>query len=150
MTSMRTTRLAELAAPARAKPRYAPLTAGLLARKGEAAPATSFFTADPMSSHGASRLALPDDLGADWAMEARWHARRQFEETHDIAGGAEPALETPEFFHAAPASHPEAMSRASLQVDLDLEILARLALEARRSATTPSRLVEIALAANLP
>jgi len=45
MTSL-SERLAEYATPTRGRPKYAPLTAGLLARKGEAVPATPYYAAE--------------------------------------------------------------------------------------------------------
>lgn len=169
MNASRTTRLAELAAPQRLKPRYAPLTAGLLARKGEAAPATSFFTADAMGAHSGSgpnaRIALPspepeDEIYAgDWAGDshAYWRSRRPVEEpreefaAHKLNGAFvhEPASAT--HVHVTrPAEVQQEATRAALQVELELEILARLALEARRKAATPAEIIEAALAAHLP
>lgn len=52
MKSATPTRLAQFAAPTRGRPKYAPLTAGLLARKGEAVPATAHFAAEAFELFG--------------------------------------------------------------------------------------------------
>ena len=170
MTHPRPSRLADLVAPARGRPRYAPLTAGLLARKGEAAPASPFFSAEalgltPTLGSGARfQLAAPEgEAGGhddDHDREARetrmpWRARKPAEplggSEHEMreellaAGGlAVHPPSTPATERAAPET------RAALTLKLELEMLARLVLEARRRALDPARVIEAALAAHLP
>lgn len=57
MTSQ-TNKLAELAAPTRGRIKYAPLTAGLLARKGEAVPATPYYAAEALDLYTAGPIVV--------------------------------------------------------------------------------------------
>ncbi len=56
--SSQTNKLAELAAPQRGRVKYAPLTAGLLARKGEAVPATPYYAAEALDLHTAGPIVV--------------------------------------------------------------------------------------------
>lgn len=56
--SSQTNKLAELAAPTRGRVKYAPLTAGLLARKGEAAPATPYYAAEALDLYTAGPIVV--------------------------------------------------------------------------------------------
>lgn len=158
MTMVRPNRLTDLAAPARVKPRYVPLTAGLLARKGEAAPASSFFTSDPIAhpyEPAALRSPAPEahELDPDWAAEMRWHARRHFEvppeapASHDLPARESEAHDER---RRTGVPVPPKTARTALQVDFDLEVLARLAQAAQREGVSPSDLVAAALAVFLP
>ncbi|MFZ1991701.1 MAG: hypothetical protein WAW96_18245 [Alphaproteobacteria bacterium] len=51
-------KLAELAAPTRGRIKYAPLTAGLLARKGEALPATPYYAAEALDLYTAGPIVV--------------------------------------------------------------------------------------------
>ena len=51
-------KLAELAAPTRGRVKYAPLTAGLLARKGEAVPATPYYAAEALDLYTAGPIVV--------------------------------------------------------------------------------------------
>ena len=53
-----TNKLAELAAPTRGRIKYAPLTAGLLARKGEALPATPYYAAEALDLYTAGPIVV--------------------------------------------------------------------------------------------
>lgn len=176
------TRLAELAGPTRGRPRYAPLTAGLLARKGEAQPASPLFAAEalglsPQLTTG-SRPQLPPpaeiELAAGAAEEPEpdirealrpWRSRKVEPEPNGFDHAAEAKAQPrphphPHHHPQAPSSEPAAHQRlpreaerdgrAALTLDLDLETLARLVLEARKRSSSPARLVEQALAAHLP
>lgn len=174
-----TTRLAELAAPTRGRPRYAPLTAGLLARKGEAQPASPLFAAEalglsPQLTTG-SRVHMPPPPGRD-EMEIAieepepdirealrpWRSRKVEPEPSgfDPAAPAEAKsyaqAPMPQPHTHDPAVHgrvhraAEKEQRAALTLDIELETLARLVLEARKRASTPARVIEQALAAHLP
>ena len=162
MTAMRPNRLTDLTNPPRPKPRYAPLTAGLLARKGEAAPATSFFTTDASGLHaGGARIALPpldQEIPGDWEeAHPHWRRRRPLEEDgehlHVPTSHAEPPAHEMAAAHVhvgSPTHAGRESPHASLPIDLKLETLARLVLAAKSAMTTPAHIVESALAAYLP
>ena len=173
----RTTRLAELAAPTRGRPRYAPLTAGLLARKGEAQPASPLFAAEVLGLSPQlttlSRPQLPDLEFDDTSVPQEepepdirealrpWRTRRAEAEVNGFDHAGEDHLlarEAATHGHTANShvSHervhraPGKDSRAALTVELDLETLARLVLEARKRASSPGRVIEQTLSAHLP
>jgi hypothetical protein len=168
MTPSRSSRLAELVAPIRGRPRYAPLTAGLLARKGEAAPANPFFSAEalgfaPTLASGARlQLGAPegetDAHDFEWeAHEARMHARPR--RPSDDLNGLEHPPDTKEKLPAGDGDHGHVHgardnaareTRAALTIELELQTLARLVLEARKRVADPARVIEAALAAHLP
>jgi hypothetical protein len=57
--SAQPSKLAEFAAPTRGRVKYASLTAGLLARKGEAVPATPYFAVDALDHHAGVQAPTP-------------------------------------------------------------------------------------------
>jgi hypothetical protein len=188
-------KLAEFAAPTRGRVRYAPLTAGLLARKGEAVPATPYFAAEALDLYASSPImathhgpvpshadacaveretpwaprrsaALPVQEQAEQAEPLHtkaWRMRRpilpreeQRQERVDAphsdktrAGVTDPA-------HTRPAPHETVRPFAAeeslciaVSLDIDLDLMARLALHARRAGIRPARIVEEALKSHL-
>ena len=79
MTSQ-TGKLAELAAPTRGRIKYAPLTAGLLARKGEAVPATPYYAAEALDLYTAGPIVVARHEPAKLSQVAP-HATRDHDTT---------------------------------------------------------------------
>jgi hypothetical protein len=166
MTPSRPSRLAELVAPARGRPRYASLTAGLLARKGEAAPANPFFSAEALgfattlSSGARLQLAAPEGgAGAhDLAWEvhearAPWRARKPADELNGFEHDTKESVPAADGAHGHTHGARDSAARetrAALTIELELHTLARLALEARKRVADPACVIEAALAAHLP
>jgi hypothetical protein len=150
----------------RGRPRYAPLTAGLLARKGEAAPANPFFSAEALgfattlASGARLQLAAPQgDAGAHdlepEADESRAHPRprKSADELNGFEHGAKEPVPTRDSAHGHTHGVRDSAAqeaRAALTVELELPTLARLVLEAHKRVADPARVIEAALAAHLP
>jgi hypothetical protein len=175
-------KLAELAAPTRGRVKYAPLTAGLLARKGEALPATPYYAAEALDLYTAGPIVVarhePSPATARESasrdshlhehsfdsqprprMPQAWRIRRpalapeapsdsHVAEMRDATPAAEPAPVAPPVA-VANSSEVEHAQRMALSFDLELELLARLALHARHLGQGPARIVEEALKAHL-
>jgi hypothetical protein len=177
-------KLAELAAPTRGRVKYAPLTAGLLARKGEALPATPYYAAEALDLYTAGPIVVarheptlaspressPRDsqlhehsfdatptrprIPQAWRVRRPSHTPESPSDTHGVEPHEiKPAIEHVEAI-AQPAklvnsSEVEHAQRMALSLELELELLARLALHARHLGQGPARIVEDALKAHL-
>jgi len=78
-------KLAELAAPTRGRIKYAPLTAGLLARKGEALPATPYYAAEALDLYTAGPIVVARHEPVQHVAHApAAHSRESLEPSHRV------------------------------------------------------------------
>jgi hypothetical protein len=193
-------KLAQFAAPTRGRVKYAPLTSGLLARKGEAVPATPYFAAEALDLYaadqvrhqpatGVAEVATVTNAGHGFAEERRTESHRtprqiapldehRHADQHSyntapwrprqpVIAPAEHHVETPAaskqpatpIEHAQRRTKPEPADatnssvvehaqRVSITLDVELAVLARLALQAGHLMQSPGRVIEEALEAH--